>query len=264
MVLGYELHRSLKLKVGDSVVLFGKPFTLARCNGERGNKDDVTAWISLAEAQELLRQPGRINAILALECLCVGRSGLDRIRRDLARVLPGTQVVENESAVLARAEARTRASEEARAAVETEAANRSRALAEWGRAAAGVAVAAMAACGLWLAVQGARAARARRGEIGVLRAMGLRPRHVMTLLLGRAGVLGLAGGLGGAAAGLLAGRWVGHAWMGVAAAAGWRGSVATAALAVVAAVVLAAVAEWIPGLLAATEDPAEAVRGSEG
>ena len=70
MILGHELALNLQLKAGDTTVLLGRPFTVAKVNQERGNKDDITVWISLAEAQALLGKPGQINAIMALDCTC--------------------------------------------------------------------------------------------------------------------------------------------------------------------------------------------------
>jgi putative ABC transport system permease protein len=64
--LGYELYRSMDIKVGDKVTLMGREFTVHACHKERGNKDDITAWIYLSEAQELgigmpLRRGGRVT-----------------------------------------------------------------------------------------------------------------------------------------------------------------------------------------------------------
>src|SRR4030043_424740 len=50
-----------------------------------------------------LGKEGRISAILALECLCTGNS-LPIIRKEIAAILPDTQVIERESRALARAE----------------------------------------------------------------------------------------------------------------------------------------------------------------
>src|SRR5262249_2391551 len=83
-----------------------------RLHPERGSTDDVTLWVNLAEAQQMLGRRGQINAILALECNC-SADRLSRVRSDVAAVLPDTQVKELASAALARAEARTRAAREA-------------------------------------------------------------------------------------------------------------------------------------------------------
>jgi len=93
IVLGYELHQSLSLDVGDRVNLMGREFTVHNCHEERGNKDDITAWIYLAEAQELLDKEGLINAIIALRCLCNG-SEISTVRSDIEHFLPDTKVLE--------------------------------------------------------------------------------------------------------------------------------------------------------------------------
>lgn len=109
IVLGYELHQSLGLNVGDSVKLLGEEFTIHKCHEHRGSKDDITAWINLRQGQELLDKKGRINAIVALQCVCVGRD-LSRMRSEITKVLPDTQIVEiGTEKALARFETRMRA-----------------------------------------------------------------------------------------------------------------------------------------------------------
>jgi len=93
VVLGYELHRSMDLKVGETLKLMGREYGIIECYEERGNQDDITAWIHLEEAQELFNKPGLINAILALECLCTGDVPLASLRDSITRILPGTQII---------------------------------------------------------------------------------------------------------------------------------------------------------------------------
>ena len=52
IILGYELHKGLNIKVNDKIDLMEKTFTVKNCYLERGTKDDITAWIPLAEAQD--------------------------------------------------------------------------------------------------------------------------------------------------------------------------------------------------------------------
>lgn len=118
IVLGYELHQSLSLEVDDRVKLMGREFTVHSCHEERGNKDDITAWIYLAEAQELLDKEGLINAIIALQCLCNG-SEISTVRSDIEHFLPDTKVLElGTERRLARAEARSTVAEEAEKSIE--------------------------------------------------------------------------------------------------------------------------------------------------
>ena len=94
IVLGFGLHRSLRLKIGDKVKLLDREFTVHECYEERGSKDDFTAWIHLREAQELLDKEGLINAILPLECLSARKGDLlGSIRKEIEQILPGTQVI---------------------------------------------------------------------------------------------------------------------------------------------------------------------------
>ena len=72
----------------DDIQLFGRQFRVSQCNEERGNKDDISIWLDLRTAQEILHKPGRINAILALKCLCEGNE-LPKVRQDVANTLPG-------------------------------------------------------------------------------------------------------------------------------------------------------------------------------
>jgi putative ABC transport system permease protein len=114
-VIGYELHNSLGLKPGDMITFMDKKLKVSKCHNERGTIDDITIWMNLKEVQEMLDMNGKINAILALECNCVTSDRLGEIRGDIAKILPGTKVIEKGSKALARAEARLQAGETAKA-----------------------------------------------------------------------------------------------------------------------------------------------------
>jgi hypothetical protein len=113
-VLGAVLHRELGAEVGDQITFRDRQFTVHRCRTETGTTDDVSLWLHLADAQEILGKPGEINAILALECICAGAEGLARVRSEVTGLLPDTQVLEMGTRALARAEARFRVGEEVR------------------------------------------------------------------------------------------------------------------------------------------------------
>lgn len=112
IVLGYEVLKQQKLKKGDKVKLLGREFTVSKSYPQRGTSDDATVWINLAEAQELLKKQNLINAVMALECNCSTIDRVAEIRNDIAKILPGTQVLESGSRkALARAETRNKAKE---------------------------------------------------------------------------------------------------------------------------------------------------------
>ncbi|MDD7987316.1 FtsX-like permease family protein [Lentisphaera marina] len=113
MVLGYELHTSLGLKPGDKVKFMGREFNVSKTHRQRGTKDDITVWINLGVCQQLLNKEKRINSILALECNCATVDRIGEIRKELLAILPGTQIIEQDSKALARAEARNKTKETA-------------------------------------------------------------------------------------------------------------------------------------------------------
>jgi len=264
--LGSELHRSMDIKVGDKVELMGRQFTVHACHKERGNKDDITAWIYLAEAQELLDKKGQINAILALECLCIGEEGLPIIRKEIAAILPGTQVIERGSQVIARAEARTKVEEQARISLEDEKRGREDLRRAREHMASILTPVVVIACAVWIALLGFTNVRARREEIGVLRTLGVSAKQILVMFLSRHVLVGVVGGALGFAGGVLSAIYFSGApeipaarlpGRGGDIALPWAGlllaSVAGAAL-------LTVIAGWIPTMIATRQDPADVLR----
>ena len=259
---GYELHRSMDIKVDDKVNLMGRQFTVHACHKERGNKDDITAWIYLAQAQELLEKPGLINAILALECMCAGSDALPLIRKEIAAILPGTQVIERGSRALARAEARNKVEEEAKVAIEKEKLGRQYLRSVRERLASILTPVIVMACAVWIVLLGFTNVRARRGEIGVLRTLGVSAKGILAMFLSRHIMVGVLGGALGFFAGVLAAVYFGAALedtrIGITdmdlSLAGLL------AISVGGAAVLAVIAGWIPTLTAIRQDPAEVLR----
>ena len=252
IVLGHELHRSLGLKEADKVQLMGKEFTVSRCHAERGSKDDITAWIDLNTAQELLDKKGKINAILALECLCIGKDALPRIRKEIMAILPGTRVVEQGSRVIARAESRMKVRSEGEALIAAKKRERAELRNVRGELATVLVPVVMIACAAWVALLGFVNVRARRVEIGILRAMGYRSKQIMALFLSKSVVIGIVGGSLGFLGGSVIGRYLGTAF----------GSLdpRVFALALSIASALTVIAGWIPATIAARQDPAVVLR----
>ena len=255
MTLGYELHHQLGHKVGDKVIFMGKPFTVSKCHPAKGTSDDITLQIHLKEAQELLGLPGRINAILALECNCATLERLAEVRAEVERVLPGTQVIERHSEALARAETRNEAGRAAQLALESEKAYRVKQEQE---------LEGFAALLVPLVLLGAAAAvgalayynvRARTVEIGTLRAIGWRTGQILRLFLSKALLLGLLGAALGYGAG-----YVFSVYRADGALTGRHFDAQVLALGLVLAPVLALTASWVPALLAARQDPAVVLR----
>jgi len=214
IILGYELHRSLDLSTGDEVTFMGRNFTVSECYDERGSRDDITVWINLATAQEMVKKPGEINAILALKCMCAPDQLAD-LRGEIGSILPGTTLIEKGSRIITRAEARKRARAEAVAAIEAEKEARIQLRSEMETFNAILIPAVLAACGLLIAFLFWNNVRERRSEIGILRAIGVGTGKITSLFLVRALLIGLTGGIAGLLignlgfpGGLLSGGWI--------------------------------------------------------
>lgn len=265
IILGADVAAELGVDRGETVRLIDRQFKVAKVYDRRGSGDDVTAWIDLATAQAMLGRKGRINAILALSCLCTGAQ-LDNITKDIVRILPGTRVhVETTNAII-RYEARVRAAEEARSQV-LQAARDGREDIERAKAAraelkgqieavtAWLAPLVLVVAAIWTGLLALGNVRDRRVEIGVLRALGLRSGQVLVVFLARAAGVGVIGALLGYLAGsLAAGAWRGDP------PAGETFSPLMLAVVVVAAPLLSVLAGWAPATLASRQDPAEVLR----
>jgi ABC-type antimicrobial peptide transport system permease subunit len=253
VVVGYELSNSLGISTGDKIRLMGQMFTVSKCNAQRGNKDDITLWIDLTQAQKLLNKPDKINAILALKCHCSGND-LAAVRKEVHRVLPGTQVIEKGTEVLVRAEARDRAAKEASEAVEAEKKHRAEMRAEQEKFASILVPAVLLCCALLTAFLFIANVRDRKSEIGVLRAVGVKEMTIMKLFLYKATVIGLVGALLGFA-------------IGITSAVVWADglSIDVVNYRLFASVlfvtpVLSVLAAFLPATLAARMDPAEVLK----
>ena len=261
IVLGYELHHSLGISSNRTVTLMGREFKIYRLHKERGSKDDITAWIHLKDAQELLGMQGKISSLLALECLCIGANMLDRVRSEVVSILPGTQVVEMGAKVIARAEARIRAGEETARQLDAETEKQRQLQLQRQRFAALLSPLMLLLCGGWISLLTFSDVRDRRIEIGMLRTIGFRTHSILFLFLGKSLMVGTAGGaIGYVAAALLCdARTTGMAGFPADDAASvW--SLSSLLISMVGAVVLMMVAGWIPALIAAQTDPANVLR----
>jgi len=265
VVVGRVLAEKANLEVGSGVRLLGREFKVTKIHERRGNEDDVTAWINLAEAQELLEQPGRINAILALSCLCADTS-LGSLTEQITGLLPDTQVIKLEHEAAIRRASRASAGQRAEEFLQLgEAGRRSlrserQALATW------VVPLVVVGCIVWVGLMALGNVRARRAEIGILRAIGVRGGQVVGIFLGRAVMVGLIGAVVGYAVGFaLAAVWDGREAGEGLVASGPAGAAALFGPGLLVGVLLlapllSAAASLVPALLAAQEDPAMILR----
>ncbi len=255
VALGHTLAARVDATAGEPITLMGERFIVERVDPMRGTIDDMAVWAALDKVQGWLNEPGRISGILALECVCHADS-LGMIVDQVTALLPDTQVFEFSSIVRGRAEARDRAAAAARLAIEEEKAQRLLLRSERVRLARGAAAAAVVGAALWVMLLAYGNARDRRSEIGMLRAVGLRERQILTLLLGKALLMGACGGAIGLAVGWVCGARAADvpllsqtAWT---LAGGWQ----LAAIWLLGPL-LAGAAAFGPALAAARRDPAD-------
>jgi hypothetical protein len=277
LVAGSLVAERAGLAVGRTVTLLGREFTVSLVHERRGNDDDITVWVPLAEAQRLLDRPGKIHAILALGCLCVERLPGDKyhvrelysaeeLERLVREVVPTVQVIVLERAAAIRRATRAAAGHRAQEFLQVQEAGRASLTAEREALAAWVIPLVVIGGVVWVGLMALGNVRARRSEIGILRALGLGAGKMATIFLGRAVVVGLAGAVPGYAVGfVLAVVWDARQAGQGALAGGPAGLAALFGPGLLAGVLvlaplLAAAASLVPALLAAQQDPADILR----
>ncbi len=262
IVLGHELAHSLNLKEGDQTAFMGRELTVHRTHPARGTTDDITAWIYLPEAQALFNMQGRINAILALECMCP-IEGVTA-KQAIEKILPDIQVIEMGTHILARQDSRNRAGQEAQEALERAVRARREERIGIQTLMAIVIPLVMIACVVWVGMLAYQNVKARSAEIGLFRALGVSAPRIVQLVLAKALAVGLTGGLAGGLLGFggaarLAAGAQDEIALTSAAETLWNPALLGAGL--LAAVFLTVISTWIPALLAARRDPALVLKG---
>jgi len=258
IVLGYEISSSLGLKPGDTVRLLGADFQVSECHTQRGNKDDITVWIDLRKAQQLLDRQGEINAILALKCICEGNE-ISEIRQDIARILPDTQVIEVENKVVTRERARGRAKAAADSAIAAERSYRFRLRKEKETFASWLIPLVIIGSTALIGLITFNNVRERRHEVGILRAIGMRSRQILFVFLAKASIMGLFGAIAGYFVGFVIGLLSSEIPVFSREAPGMFNP-GMLLLVLVTAPLLSSFASWVPALIASRQDPAIILR----
>jgi len=244
--LGAELVRGLNLQSGDTIKLFGRSFTVRNVMAQEATADDITLTLTLAEAQMFLGAEGRINEIRALECRAAWQD-LPRIRAEVARILPDTQVIEKGSETLARVISIQQVEEKGLAEIEHECATRAE-LRTSLRGLIGVLLPILLlVCFAWIYLVSAENVEKRMPEIGLLRSVGFSSGTLAALFLLREVTMGLLGGLLGLAVAFLV----------------WRVPVSASLVLLVPAgsIVGALLGGITPVLRSVNRDPADILRG---
>ena len=259
IVLGYELWDSLNPEVGDTVKLLGERFEVDGHQPQRGTKEDITVWIDLEQAQNLLGRENQINAIQAVQTYST-EPDFSSLREEIIRILPDTQVVilENEATTLLKAIDRSKAMAEFSLAAEQEDRSKLRVgmetFAFWL-----IPIVSIASMALIVLLTLANV-RERSYEIAILRTLGYRSRQIWSLILTKALLLGIIGATLGYTIGFLAAAALGA---GLGSISGTITSLFDARIFVitlVAAPGMSLFASLVPALIAARRDPADILR----
>ncbi len=252
--LGEEVAVSLSIRPGDKITIRGKQFEVNRVYARKGTRDDMTVWVPLDDAQKILERPGKINGILALECVCAIEE-LGQLRQELSEILPHAQVFEFSSLIAARAGVRLRASRLHEEMITAEMTHQIEMRKEKERLATILVIALIAVASVWIFVMILNNVRERKHEIGILRAIGFSRFQVLQIFLGKSIVMGLIAGV----AGCLLGIWLGIGFSSaeLSSTSGNLVSVTVVVAGLMLAPVLSIAAGFFPSLMAANQDPAE-------
>jgi len=239
--LGYQLATQLNLKKGDKIDLNGRTFTIANCLSEQGSMDDIRIQCHLTDAQAILNLPGQVNEIQAIDCLCLAgvEDPLAVLRENINSVLPDVQVVQLKKIAEARTQQRIMVFKYVHLILPL----------------------VIIVAGIWIAILTVINVRDRRQEIGIMRALGYGSAKIAMLFLGKSFLAGILGALLGFALGTVITIQMGPVIFTVAAKfirplydlLGWS---------VIAAPLSAALAGFIPAMLAVTQEPATTLRES--
>jgi len=243
--LGYHIARDLQLKKGDSITIEGENFEVVKCLQETNNPegDDIRVYANLADVQRLLKFPEQVNEIKAIDCLCqtsvneTQEQTLERLRREILNVLPDVKVFHWKQIAQMRHEQRLLMR----------------------RLVAIIAPAVAVVCLIWIGVLAFLNVRERRAEIGVMRALGYGSGRIAILFVVKAFIIGLLGAAAGFFLGTLFTLQYGEEVFKITAQAikPWYALLPGV---VVLAPIFAALASFIPTMIAVTQDPAQTLR----
>jgi len=252
MALGYNVHRELGLEKGDKVVFDGRELVVGECYLPRTVDDDERVWMHIAAVQEILGEPGKISGMLALSCDCADKD-VPLIDQAVKEVIPGTKVMAQTAAMATRNDVRSSAREKGDVELDEQAKDHEEMQEQRGEFASFLLPLVLIGSFLSVALLSWLNVRERRQEIGVFRAIGYSRASILGIFLGKAIFVGVLGAI----VGLL----IGAAVMVVRGGGGGLGQMpALSGIALLGAPVLALVAALLPAVVAAGQDPVDALR----
>ncbi len=106
--LGYELADQFQIREGAKVTFFDQEFEVLKTLSETGSEDDIRVYFDLETLQKLVKMEGRVNEVMALNCMCSTENGdpLGELRKELAKIVPEAKVIMNSTIADAREDQR--------------------------------------------------------------------------------------------------------------------------------------------------------------
>ena len=254
-------------QVGDKITVLDNEFSVARVLPLDGSENDVAIAMHLEDAQRVLNKPDLISEIVALECKCKTVNRIEEITAQLETVLPDTQVIELRMQAIAREDQRklvTKYNDQQmedykdtrKKIVDEETAGKATMLNVLEGVTNYVIPLIVLVCVIWIGLLAWSNVRERRAEIGLLRALGRNTSHIIVLFLGKAVLIGVLGGIIGCAVGAgLASQLAGTSLFD-GSLSNFRPDTGILLATVLGAPLLAAMASYLPTLLAIRQDPA--------
>jgi putative ABC transport system permease protein len=238
--IGFELADSLNIKEGDTIDIFDKKLTVEQCLSATGSSDDIRIYTNLVDAQAILKLPGRINEIKALECMCFIQTDPDPLKAaqiELEKLMPEGKVLLLKGIADIRFKQRTAI----------------------GKHMDFIMLCILIGCGIWIAVLTLFNTRQRKAEIGIMRAIGYDSLRISMLFLSKALLFGIIGAVLGFLLGTELALEFGPKIFTVTARA-IKPDYSLLRTALIWAPLLAAVAGFIPVMMAVAADPAQMLR----
>ncbi|MDF1579006.1 MAG: ABC transporter permease [Desulfobulbales bacterium] len=234
VMLGTSAAETLGLKIGDSISLNGRDFTVASILMMTGGAEDGVIIASMREAQEVLGKEGRVSMV-EISAFCRGCPISDMVLQ-IAEKFPEAKVTALKQAVMSKMQS----------------------IDMFKSFSYGIAVLVVFIGSLLVFITMMGSVNERTREIGIFRAIGFRRGHVMQIILLEAMVVGLVGGI----LGFLGGNGVAWLVMPMVLTDGVFAGINTTlgGVSVLLAVALSLLASLYPALKASRLDPSEALR----
>jgi len=235
VILGSDAARSLGLSLQQTVSIKGQDFKVAAIIQPTGSvENDQAVFIDLAVLQKLANRPNAIS-LIETAAFCY-TCPIAEVTQQLTAVLPGTKVTALKSTLESRNDT----------------------IRQFNLFARSVSLILFLASSLVITMTMKSSVEERTREIGILRAIGFRKRHILQIILTEAGLLSLLGGLLGYFVGMGAAVNFGSALVKAQVHIPWQSNLLVYALG--ASLLIGLVASLYPAWKAARLDPTESLR----